>query len=198
MAISIIALSKFINHLQKFMNKFLLTIAIAITFAFSANAQSESYVPFRVHISPFTYVIPNYTKGYGAGAGISIEPAYAINDNFVAGLKLEAALFGSGTETSSSIGAVGSYVLTGDYYLGEGKSRFFGGLGVGLFSGATASIYDNGSTTAEAAGGSGFGFVPRLGIQLSHFRLAAEYNLAPKNMSYLGIKAAITIGGGMY
>jgi hypothetical protein len=74
------------------MNKFLLTLAIAISFAFSSNAQSESYVPFRVHISPFTYVIPNYTKGYGAGAGISIEPAYAINDNFVAGLKLEAAI----------------------------------------------------------------------------------------------------------
>jgi hypothetical protein len=73
------------------MNKILLTLAIAISFAFSSNAQSESYVPFRVHISPFTYVIPNYTKGYGAGAGISIEPAYAINDNFVAGLKLEAA-----------------------------------------------------------------------------------------------------------
>lgn len=177
------------------MKKILSTVTIALIFAFSTNAQSTSYKPFRIHLSPLTYAIPSYTKGYSGGIAISIEPAYAISDNFVAGLRLETAILGSGSETSSSIGAIGSYVLTGDYYLGEGKSRFFGGLGIGLFSGASASV-GNSLSKSEVAGGNGLGFVPRIGVQLSHFRLAAEYNIAPKNMSYLGLKAAITIGGG--
>ncbi|MFY7987352.1 MAG: hypothetical protein ACOVNP_00605 [Flavobacterium sp.] len=177
------------------MKKILSTLAIAIMFAFSTNAQSTAYKPFRIHISPLTYAIPSYSKGYGGGLAISIEPAYAINDNFVAGLRWELGLLSAGSEASGTIGAVGSYTLTGDYYFGKGKTRFFGGLGIGLFDGGAVTVSSS-SNSVDAVGGSGIGFVPRLGVQLSHFRLAAEYNVAPKNMSYLGLKAAITIGGG--
>lgn len=177
------------------MKKVIAILSVILASSFGSHAQSESYKAFKVHFSPFSaYAMPSYSKGYGTGLSFSIEPAYNVNDNVAVGLRYEVAAFGSGTESSGSVGAVGSYVLTGDYSFGEGKNRAFAGLGLGLFSGASVSFSNTSAT--EVVGGSGFGAVPRVGYQLSHFRLAAEYNVAPKNMSYFNLKAAITFGGG--
>jgi len=45
-----------------------------------------------------------------------------------------------------------------------------------------------------------FGFAPRAGFELGHFRTALEYNIAGKtgsiNNNYLSIKLGFFIGGG--
>ncbi|MEO0734109.1 MAG: hypothetical protein AAFZ52_14835, partial [Bacteroidota bacterium] len=98
------------------------------------------------------------------------------------------------------IGASGSYTLMGDYYFSDTKTtRAFAGLGLGYFGGASVEVEDgNGDTVGEADGGGTIGLAPRVGYELGHLRLSAEYNLAFKESvpNYFGLHLGITIGGG--
>lgn len=178
------------------MKKNILFLFVFIAIGFNSKAQSENFKTFKVHVSPLTsFLFPAYANGYGTGFSFSVEPAYNIDDNMTVGLRLEGAAFASGNQSSGGGALVGSYIFTGDYSFGEEINRVFAGLGLGLFNGATVN-YTTSSGSTEIAGGSGFGAVPRVGYQLSHLRLVAEYNIAPKNMSYFELKAAVTFGGG--
>ncbi len=176
------------------MKKFLTIVALLTVATFSSNAQSDSYKAFKVDLTPFTgYVIPG-GEGLGGGLVYSLEPKYNITDNIAAGIKFEGALFSAGDIEGASVGATTSTSLVGEYSFGEGKSRPYVGLGLGLYDSGSVEISSGGSTISADAGSS-FGFAPRIGYQLSHFRIGAEYNFV-KNSNYLAIKAAITIGGG--
>ncbi|MDI9867384.1 hypothetical protein QM480_23780 [Flectobacillus sp. DC10W] len=169
------------------------TLLLVIMLFISKSLIAQNYKPFRVHISGM-YAAPTYTKAFSSGLGYSIEPAYAVDDNLAVGVRLEGAALGVGSSLKDKIGVVASYTLTADYFMfNEGNLRFFVGGGVGFFRTGTATTS---STNDFVAGGDGWGFVPRVGIQLSHLRISAEYNSAPKNMSYFGLKAGVTIGGG--
>ncbi len=94
--------------------------------------------------------------------------------------------------------AIGSYLATGDYYLNTNTTlRPFAGVGLGLFRHASADLS---TPNEDIPVRSNFGFAPRIGIELAHFRTALEYNFAGKTAgisnNYLGIKIGVVIGGG--
>jgi len=172
--------------------KNLLFCAICMcAFAFSSNAQS--YKSFEWDIVKFGYVIPG---GDGASGGLSLgsEPRYNVNDQFSVGLRWEIALFGSDSDLVD-VGASGSFALMGDYYISNnGNNRFFAGLGLGSFSSASITV----SGMNEIGGSSSIGVIPRIGYELGHLRIAAEYNLpfGENADGYLGINLAATLWGG--
>jgi len=162
--------------------------------AFAITSQAQSYKSFEWDIIKLGYVLP---AGDGVTGGISLasEPRYNVNDQFSVGLKWEAALFGSDIE-GASISGSGSLALMGDYYISNNENnRFFAGLGIGTFSSGTVEV--NGMAVGGEAG-SNLGIIPRIGYELGHLRIAAEYNLpfGEGTKGYLGINLAATLFGG--
>ncbi len=118
---------------------------------------------------------------------------------------------GSEESASGEIAGVGSFALSGQYYLSSGGFRPLVGLGVGLYSLASVGMSTdmNGNGDAAVAAGNKIGFFPRIGFDAGHFNMALEYNFIPattgmtasgnevtvKN-SYLGIKIGASILGG--
>src|SRR6476646_9324764 len=180
-----------------------ITLALAfLAIAFFGNAQSTSFKPFKVDLAT-GYAIPN---GKGAKGGIlfAIEPKYGVTNNITLGLRLEAAVMAqaqldqsTGDLKSGSVKANASYLATGDYYFTTNTFRPFAGLGAGLYSVAAADVN---SETGDVSAGKKFGFMPRAGFEVGHFRTAIEYNFVGKtgtiNNNYLGIKLGFFIGGG--
>src|SRR5215218_5321118 len=180
-------------------------ISFALAFVAASlfvNAQSTVFKPFKVDLA-FGYAVPS---GKGAKGGIlfAIEPKFAINDNITAGLRMEGAVMAqgqvdqeSGELKSGSVKANASYLATGDYYFTTNTFRPFAGAGAGIYSVASADLNDE---TGDVKAGKKFGFMPRAGFEVGHFRTAIEYNFVAKtgtiNNSYLGIKLGFFIGGG--
>jgi hypothetical protein len=197
------------------MKKIVLGILLLTTVAI-ANAQSE-FKPFKVDVS-LGYAIPG---GSGSKGGVLfvVEPKYAVMPQVSVGLRMEAAVMArgqvdaSGNAADVSVKAAGSYLLTGDYYFTQNTVRPFAGLGLGIYSLASASANTDGYTSSASAG-SKFGEMVRAGVEISHFRVGLEYNIVPStkgeivNIStgakstyttkngYIGIKLGFCIGGG--
>ena len=186
-----------------------LTFALALSaISFFTNAQetqSTTFKPFKVDIAT-GYAIPG---GSGAKGGVvfALEPKYAINDNITLGLRFEAALTAraavdnNGETVTGDVKASGSYLATGDYFFNTNKFRPFAGLGAGLYKLAAVEFSsDQDVDKADLEAKSKFGFAPRAGFELGHFRTAIEYNVAGKtgdiNNNYLAIKLGFFIGGG--
>jgi len=191
-----------------------------LSWAGLAQAQDREFKPFKVDLA-LGYAIPG-GKGSSAGIVFAVEPKYALMDQLSVGLRFEGAVVArgfesatsstSGSSVSLSVSAIRSFVLTGDYYFSTNKSRFFGGLGAGLFqyASAGAAFTTSGNTAVGSSGDvseyNKFGVVPRIGAELGHFRLGLEYNLVPKHEvdkitftnSYLSFKIGAFIGGGQY
>jgi len=186
--------------------KKLLTLSLVLFITFSvATAQSENYKAFKVDLGVLYGI--GTAEEFSGGIGFYLEPKYNVTDNIAVGLKWETAIIGGADllGESVSISAIGSYLLTGDYYFGDSGVRPFGGLGMGLYSLGSVDIdVDSGSGSVDGSidYGTKFGFAPRVGLLLGHFRLAAEYNiitgiedgLASKN--YIALKLGFEIGGG--
>jgi len=173
------------------MKKLILMVALIATTMIS---YAQDYTAFEWDIARLGYAIP---CGEGVGSGISFgsEVRYNVNNRISAGLRYEVAIYGSDSDSGADIGAAGSTALMGDYYFSETSSRRpFVGLGLGLFSGASATV--NGTTVAD--GGSGFGVIPRVGYELGHLRVSGEYNLVFKEgiTNYIGIHLGITLWPG--
>ncbi len=194
--------------MKKITFSILLLATVAIT-----NAQNH-FKPFKFDLS-LGYAIPG---GDGAKGGILFagEPKYAVIPNLSVGLRFEGAIMARGVADASGevaevdVKAAGSYLATGDYYFTSNVVRPFGGIGLGIYSLASASA----SNSSGSAGvGSKFGEMVRAGVEISHFRVGLEYNIVPttnvigvdsqgneftgksKN-SYMGIKIGAVIGGG--
>jgi outer membrane protein X len=194
------------------MKKIVLSILMLATVAI-ANAQNE-FKPFKVDVS-LGYAIPG-GEGSKGGVLFVVEPKYAVIPSVSVGLRLETAIMArgrtdaSGTNAEVDVKAAGSYLVTGDYYFTSSTVRPFAGLGLGIYSLASASTEDNG---ASVSAGSKFGEMVRAGVELSHFRVGLEYNIVPKTTmeyinsngvkttssmknGYIGIKVGFCIGGG--
>ena len=187
------------------MKKLFVIVAFLCT-AFIVKA--EDYKAFRVDVG-LGYAQPSG----GGGVLFAVEPKYAITPNISAGLRMEGAVMakiqwaylnGQYVDSGSTeVKANGSYLVTGDYHFTTNKFRPFGGLGLGVYSIAGASVdynstYEDISVDAQ----NNFGFMLRAGFDVSHIRLAAEYNFAgkdsfDKSYNYLGIKFSVYIGGGI-
>ena len=180
-----------------------ITFAFAfVAVSFFVNAQSTVFKPFKVDFA-FGYAVPS---GDGTKGGIlfAIEPKYAFNDNITAGLRMEGAVMAqaqvdqaTGEMKSGSVKANASYVATGDYYFTTNTFRPFAGVGAGIYSVASADLNNE---TGDVKAGKKFGFMPRAGFEVGHFRTAIEYNFVGKtgaiNNNYLSIKLGFFIGGG--
>jgi hypothetical protein len=172
-------------------------------------AQAEYHTPFRWDIG-MHYARPS---NYGVGIGIFTEPKYLVNDNLSVGIRAEATVLGrlktnASEDAGGSLGWVTSLLAISDYHFGETKFRPTVGLGAGLFR-PTAASYSKGDKYPELARGSKFGVSPRIGIDLWHFRLSADYNFIfgqrnlidgqsiDLNQNHLSIKLGIFFGGGI-
>ena len=213
------------NLMRKFLALFVFFAVAGFT-----TVHAQDYKPFRVGLG-LGYASP---AGEGAKAGVLfyVEPSYRISDAIALGLKLEWALMfrattltqnGQNYAGSGSIAAAGSYTVNGQYYFMNGGFRPFVGVGLGLYSLASANVSfagngnNNTSTTSEeASGGTKFGFYPRVGFDAGHFTLNLEYNIVPASTSnvkvdnngvittgtsetknnYLGVRVGFFIGGG--
>ena len=186
------------------MRKLTFVLALFVS-CFVASAQSTAFKPFKVDLS-FGYAMPG---GSGSKGGVlfAIEPKYGINDNITLGLRMEAAVTArgavdnNGEKVTGEVKASGSYLLTGDYFFNTNKFRPFAGVGAGLYKLAGAKFdSDVEMSEDDIQTGSKFGFAPRVGFELGHFRTAIEYNAVGKtgsiNNNYLGIKLGFFIGGG--
>lgn len=178
------------------MKKILLSAIIVIAIGTGAFAQSETYKAFKVDLG-FLYGIPLGSDVYSAGAGFYIEPKYNLTDNIAAGLRLEWAILGSADALgeNANISALGSYLITGDYYLNTNTIRPYVGAGLGIYNVGKVEVSDS---ELSADGGSKFGFAPRIGLLLGHLRTGLEYNLVTgiEGANYLSWKFGFEIGGG--
>ncbi|MBY0244308.1 MAG: hypothetical protein K2Q03_02515 [Sphingobacteriaceae bacterium] len=205
-----------------------LFLVFIVAIGISNNAFAQNYTKLKWHLISLGYAIPSGT-GSNGGIYIGTEPTYLIKDNISIGFKIETALtskkvFNSnGALTDAKIAAVGSYLLTGDYYLStQSNKRFFAGAGLGLANaasvGGSASIA-NLNTTISIASASGFGGLLRVGADIRNVRFSMAYNIIPSSKqstiiastetanqkqtepqkltnSYLGFGISIFIGGG--
>lgn len=180
------------------MYKILTFCFLAILLPVLGKSQATNYKAIEWDILRVGFVIPS-GEGVKTGFALGSELRYNVTNAISAGLRAEFALFGSASETGAKLGAAGSYALMGDYYFNqESTKRLFAGLGLGLFNGASATITDPDGNDVTADAGSSVGVIPRVGFELGHLRISAEYNLPFKDTvsKYLGIHLAATIGGG--
>lgn len=186
------------------MKKILLGIVILLVGQVSATAQSQNFRPFKVDLM-VGYATPNgnlsnlHGKG---GVAISLEPKYNLSDNLAVGLKGELAALEVVSKTTAaadeySARTVGSVIVTGEYSFGSAFLRPFIGAGLGIYTFGSVDVVTNSTnnSTQRVSGESNFGFAPRVGLQVGHFRLAIEDNFVQNN-NYISFKAGVTFGGG--
>lgn len=180
---------------------FLISLLSVMTFG-AANAQEFTKFKFETGL---LYGIPS-DDAYEAGIGYYMHPSYYLNDQINVGLKAEWAVIAGADEAgaSVSVSAIGSYLLTSNYYFTTGKVRPYAGLGLGIYSLGSVDV-----AAADAYGdefsvdyGNKFGVAPTVGLDMGHFTLNLAYNaimgidseLAGKNYLSFGIGAFF--GGG--
>lgn len=127
------------------------------------------------------------------GFNFSVEPKYNVLDNLAVGLKLEAAGFIlSDDEDYLTLASLPSVSLTSEYYFGKKTVRPYIGIAAGAYF---PKVYEFDDETITYSGDTKFGFAPRVGVQIGHFRVGAEYNIV-EDGSFLSIKLGASIGGG--
>ena len=161
----------------------------------------------------------------GFGFGGDIDGRYNILDNLNAGIKVGTVLgFRDKVITKSDLTGtlklimINSYLLTSDYYLNYGESVFapYVGGGFGLFNITNVKFaVDNNpnySSLFNIARDNKIGGLLRAGVEISKFRLGAEYYFIPRSdlydithtkvgvtsNSYFNISIGFYIGGGKW
>jgi len=181
---------------MKKINLFLSTIGLSLL-SLTSLAQSETFKAIEWDFPlALGYAIP---KDGGGGILWFSEARYNLSDEISIGIRPQFAIMAGGDEFTS-VSAVGSYSLVGDYYFSNNTVRPFAGLGIGSFGIGTVAFEDENGNEVEVEGGAKLGFSPRIGLELGHFRIAAEYNAILGtdiyNPSYFTIKGALTLFGG--
>ena len=173
----------------------------------AVQAQSKMYKPVKVDLAL------GYGFGNAKGVVFALEPKYNIQDQLAVGLRMEGALLGGmkmetdangvASDAEINISAIGSYLVTGEYYFSNNSFRPLAGLGTGVYSlgSINASTSDDGIEDGSVDIGTKFGIAPRVGFEVGHFRMGLEYNLItgqPKgfNRNYFSTKVGFFFGGG--
>jgi hypothetical protein len=173
--------------------KKLLLFSALIGFAFLAKAQSTTYHAFKVDIG-LGYAGPSSGTAE-AGAAFSIEPHYRLSDDLAIGLRLEgAALIFKQSDGSTKGAILSSYCPSVDYYLSNNSFRPFIGAGLGLFD--QASVSSDSDNATLVSGGAKFGVFPRIGFEVGHFRLSADYDIVGSATNYFAVGIGAFFGGG--
>lgn len=170
------------------MRKFIFSILICLVVA--TTAATQNYKALEWDVLGAKYLI---THQEGDAIGLFSALRVNLNDRIAVGLKQEWQFFGDYfSEPIRGQGIGSSIALTADYYvLNNSNSRGFVGVAVGHFN--------NSETTqlGEDVGGSGWGFVPRIGYKYAFLRVIAEYNYTFKQgfPNFAAIGLAVHLGG---
>src|SRR5690606_36688168 len=148
-----------------------------------AVAQAQAYKPFRFGIT-LGYANPSGGGDAKGGVLFNLEPSYRVQDNIAVGLRLEVAAMAravaNSTGASGSVSGNASYTVNGQYFFSNNTFRPFAGLGLGIYNLASVSgEATSGTASSSIAGGTKFGFYPRVGFELGHFVLGIDYNIIP-------------------
>ena len=168
----------------------------------SLSAQDKNFRDFEWDIFQFGFASAGGDR-FGGGVELGGEVRYNIDNRFSAGLKSEFAIFATDLGNDLiDVGVVVGFSLTGDYYFVEDRViRPFVGFGIGRYGGATviANTNDDEVDEDDIITGAAFGVSPRVGIELSHLRIALEYNLTFNDQvpSYIGLSLSPTLWGGL-
>lgn len=195
-------------------------IVLLINSLLSHFAVAQEYKPFKVNLAlGFAKPIGNNASG---GLSFAVEPKYALTNRLEAGLKLSMAIMArkvafDNINSTSELKAVGSALVTGNYFLKDAGFRPFIGAGIGVFSLAQTelTISRGGQEQSKTiiAGGNKFGGLIRAGFKTGHFQLSLDYNHIPNTIgvavfnsgqvygfvsksSYFDINLGLAIGGG--
>lgn len=170
----------------------------------NVTAQDRQFKPFKVEIAGGVGVPTSGRVGYL----LSLEPKYALNDQVTIGLRTESfVIFQKPFANLSTVGTlhIRSYSLSSDrYFKLGGQTRLSTGAAIGIYQYArgTANRDDYKSLTLNEFSSIKPGIAPRIGLELSHFRVGVEYNLvlqqADQNINYVSAKVGLLLGGGRY
>jgi hypothetical protein len=154
------------------------------------------------------YVSSFEGRGRQNGALIAIEPTYRVNDRAIVGLRFEEAFFGRGIGELKGVQVAGqrssilSYNVFGQHYFLTGANiNPFVGFGLGLYT--MSSVKLNSDKYTGAGVGTTFGFFPRIGVEISRYRISADYNyITPSQVhnkgwvynSYLAVQVTYIFG----
>lgn len=194
-------------ELNKPIMKKMLILALSVLAAELAISQTQEreFKPFKVDVS-LGYANP---QGSGSKGGVlaTIEPKYALMDQFSLGIRLESAAMARAALLSNDAYVIGdvsaniSYLITGDYYFTNNSFRPLVGGGFGLYSLAAITASSN-AAEIDIPAFNKFGFMLRTGFEVGHFRAGIEYNFIGKEgllkNSYFGAKLGVVLGGGRY
>ena len=133
-------------------------------------------------------------KESGFGFNFYLNGMYNVNANISAGLEYNGNLVVIGstdiTGVSLNVTKINGILAKGRYLFGEGNTRFFGGLMLGIYiiepGGVTIDLGQSSPTldlVFEKA--TVFGFAPEIGVQMGSFQLATSYHLPGKYKSDL-------------
>jgi opacity protein-like surface antigen len=171
--------------------------------AVMAQNSTRIFKPFKVDLG-IGFADPVGTAGnyFKAGAIIALEPNYSPIDPIAIGIRIEGAVtanltnaYGDNTKASAHVNSSGLATL--NYYFTNSTFRPFIGGGIGAYKVETLST---GSSSFSNV--TNFGGMLRIGFEVSHFWMSAEYNFisaSPSttvNNSYIGIKLGVYFGGG--
>ncbi len=166
------------------------------------TVQAQDYQPFRVDMG-LGFGLP--FEDYNPGFIMYLEPKYALNTHFSAGLRGEM-LWTGGKHLLDLIlptTFIYSVMPTADYYiLPKALFRPFAGAGLGAYIIPGETVETTAGTPAYTQPTrTNFGVMARLGVDVWHIRLSAEYNYAGKDaddftLNYISVKAGFFIGGG--
>lgn len=181
------------------MKKFILISLLSVMTFGAVNAQEFTKFKFETGL---LYGLPS-DDAYEAGIGFYMHPSYYLNDQINVGLKAEWAIIGGADEAggSVSVSAIGSYLLTSNYYFSTGKVRPYAGLGLGIYS--MGSVEADATEAAEGSEvladyGSKFGVAPTVGLDMGHFTINLAYNAIMGIESELPGKNYLSIGIGAF
>jgi len=180
------------------MKSLLLSVIISLLGAFTLSSQSSAYVDWEWDILKLGFATST-SQGVGSGVEFGSELRYNVKDELSLGLAWEGAAFGDNLGSDNvELGLAANLLLTGDRYLKtDSGTRAFFGLGIGTYSNGSVTI-NNGTAEETIPGESSFGVAPRIGYELGHGRLLAQYNytLKKETTNYLTVTLALTLWGG--
>jgi len=168
------------------------------------------YFPMQAQVTPFKFEIGGLyglptDEFYKGGVGFYAHPSYYVMDKLDIGIKAEWVIIGGASDLGDnvSISAIGSYMLTSNYYFTVSKVRPYVGIALGLYNMGSLSSDLGGGSSVNLDYGSKFGFAPKIGLDLGHFTLNASYNMIlgideilPKK-DYISIGVGVFFGGGV-
>lgn len=181
------------------MKKLILSFLLLTFSTFLLHGQAPNYVDWEWDILKFGFVEPTGGGVSASGFESATELRYNVRDDLSIGLAFQGAFFGTNFDDDNvDLGVSGAFLINGDYYLKtNSNTRAFFGLGFGRYGDGTLEIR-NGNANDIIEGTSSLGVAPRLGFELGHGRLLAQYNYAFKKATtdYFSISLALTLWGG--